>query len=162
MAKYPKITTEDLAGTGHVGQPDTPNLSTGEMQALFDSRPNKIIDKYNELVDLLNENVGNAIQSEGITNLRLTQNGFEVSSDGGKTWGAAGSEITVNASAKDITMTGYAVASTYSPISATDKLNTVIGKLEAGVADNKQRVAKSIEIVSFNSSTGELVTRTMR
>lgn len=160
--KFHKITNEDLAGTGNVGQPDTPNLSTGEMQALLDSRPNKIIEKYNELIDLLNEHVGNAIQSEGITNLRLTANGFEVSSDGGKTWGAAGSEITVNASAKDITMTGYVIGSTYTALSATDKLNTALGKLEAGVADNKQRVAKAIEIVSFNSATGELVTRTMR
>lgn len=159
---YPKITSADTAGKGNVGQPDTPNLSTGEMQALLDSLPNLIIEKYNELIDLLNEHVGNAIQSEGITNLRLTANGFEVSSDGGLSWGSAGSEITVNASAKDITLEGYSIDSKYTAISVTDKLSTAIGKLEAGVADNAQRVKKAIEIVSFDSSTGELVTRTMQ
>ena len=51
---FKKITDEDRAGKGNVGQPDTPGLTTAEMQAVMDSLPNLAIDKLNELVDALN------------------------------------------------------------------------------------------------------------
>ncbi len=51
---FKKITDEDRAGLGNVGQPDTPGLTTAEMQAVMDSLPNLAIDKFNELVDALN------------------------------------------------------------------------------------------------------------
>ena len=51
---FDKITPEDRAGKGNVGQPDTPQLVTSDMQALLDSLPNLAIDKHNELVDALN------------------------------------------------------------------------------------------------------------
>ena len=51
---FNKITPEDRAGKGNVGQPDTPQLVTSDMQALLDSLPNLAIDKHNELVDALN------------------------------------------------------------------------------------------------------------
>lgn len=52
---FKKITEEDRQGLGNVGQPDTPGLTTAEMQAVMDSLPNLAIDKHNELVDALND-----------------------------------------------------------------------------------------------------------
>ena len=68
---FKKITDEDRAGKGNVGQPDTPGLTTAEMQEVMDSLPNLAIDKFNELVDALNAttaavNMG-ATVPEGIT-----------------------------------------------------------------------------------------------
>jgi uncharacterized protein YhdP len=51
---FKKITEDDRAGKGNVGQPDTPGLTTAEMQAVMDSLPNLAIDKFNELIDALN------------------------------------------------------------------------------------------------------------
>ena len=51
---FKKITDEDRQGKGNVGQPDTPGLTTAEMQEVMDSLPNLAIDKFNELVDALN------------------------------------------------------------------------------------------------------------
>ena len=68
---FKKITDEDRSGKGNVGQPDTPGLTTAEMQEVMDSLPNLAIDKFNELVDALNAttaavNMG-ATVPEGIT-----------------------------------------------------------------------------------------------
>jgi hypothetical protein len=68
---FKKITDEDRSGKGNVGQPDTPGLTTAEMQEVMDSLPNLAIDKFNELVDALNEttaavNMG-ATVPDGIT-----------------------------------------------------------------------------------------------
>jgi hypothetical protein len=68
---FKKITDEDRSGKGNVGQPDTPGLTTAEMQEVMDSLPNLAIDKFNELIDALNEataavNMG-ATVPEGIT-----------------------------------------------------------------------------------------------
>lgn len=52
---FKKITDEDRQGKGNVGQPDTPGLTTAEMQAVMDSLPNLAIEKHNELVDALND-----------------------------------------------------------------------------------------------------------
>ena len=68
---FKKITDEDRSGKGNVGQPDTPGLTTAEMQEVMDSLPNLAIDKFNELIDALNAttaavNMG-ATVPEGIT-----------------------------------------------------------------------------------------------
>lgn len=68
---FKKITEDDRAGKGNVGQPDTPGLTTAEMQAVMDSLPNLAIDKFNELIDALNDttaatNMGAQVPS-GIT-----------------------------------------------------------------------------------------------
>lgn len=68
---FRKITNEDRAGKGNVGQPDTPGLTTAEMQEVMDSLPNLAIDKFNELIDALNDttaaiNMG-ATVPDGIT-----------------------------------------------------------------------------------------------
>lgn len=52
-----KISSADRSGKGVTGLPDTPGLSTADMQARFDSLGNLSIDKFNALVDC----VGDAI-----------------------------------------------------------------------------------------------------
>ena len=54
-----KISSADRAGKGVTGLPDTPGLSTGDMQARFDSLANLSIDKFNTVVD----NVGGGIEN---------------------------------------------------------------------------------------------------
>ena len=54
-----KISSADRAGKGVTGLPDTPGLSTGDMQARFDSLANLVIDFYNKMVD----NVGGGIEN---------------------------------------------------------------------------------------------------
>ena len=51
---FDKITNQDRAGKGNVGQPDTPALTTADMQTQMDSLPNLAIDKFNEFIDKLN------------------------------------------------------------------------------------------------------------
>ena len=55
-----KITSADRVNKGVTGLPDTPGLSTGDMQARFDSLANLVIDFYNRMVD----NVGGGITSD--------------------------------------------------------------------------------------------------
>ena len=52
-----KISSADRTGKGVTGLPDTPGLSTGDMQARFDSLSNLAIDKFNAVVD----SVGDAV-----------------------------------------------------------------------------------------------------
>lgn len=52
-----KITNADRVDKGVVGLPDTPGLSTIEMQERFDSLANLTIEKYNGLVDAVEEEV---------------------------------------------------------------------------------------------------------
>ena len=53
---FEKITSEDRAGKGVTGLPDTPALGTSEMQEQFDSLANLVIEKYNEFIDAINSN----------------------------------------------------------------------------------------------------------
>lgn len=54
-----KITAADRTGKGVTGLPDTPGLSTGDMQARFDSLGNLAIDKFNAVVDSVGDVVVN-------------------------------------------------------------------------------------------------------
>jgi len=54
-----KITASDRSGKGVTGLPDTPGLSTGDMQARFDSLGNLSIDKFNALVDGVGDVISN-------------------------------------------------------------------------------------------------------
>lgn len=54
-----KITVADRTGKGVTGLPDTPGLSTGDMQARFDSLGNLAIDKFNAVVDAVGDVVTN-------------------------------------------------------------------------------------------------------
>ena len=54
-----KISSADRTGKGVTGLPDTPGLSTGDMQARFDSLANLSIDKFNAVVDAVTDTVTN-------------------------------------------------------------------------------------------------------
>lgn len=54
-----KISSADRTGKGVTGLPDTPGLSTGDMQARFDSLANLSIDKFNAVVDAVGDIVTN-------------------------------------------------------------------------------------------------------
>ena len=54
-----KISSADRSGKGVTGLPDTPGLSTGDMQARFDSLGNLSIDKFNAVVDAVGDVVTN-------------------------------------------------------------------------------------------------------
>lgn len=74
---FKKITDEDRAGKGNVGQPDTPGLTTAEMQEVMDELANLAIDGHNDLVDALNDtkaatNMGAEVP-DGITALGNVQ-----------------------------------------------------------------------------------------
>lgn len=92
-----KISAQDLDGKGNIGMPDTPNLTTQQMQEKLDELSlDVIVPAFNELVDYLNDNVDadHTIKAEDITNLRLDADGkIQVSLDHGTTWitgGASG------------------------------------------------------------------------
>ena len=49
---FEKITQEELAGRGNLGKPDTPGVSTEEMQRILDEIPREVIvPKFNALID---------------------------------------------------------------------------------------------------------------
>ena len=52
-----KITSADRVNKGVTGLPDTPGLSTGDMQARFDSLGNLAIDKFNAVVDSVGDTI---------------------------------------------------------------------------------------------------------
>lgn len=85
---YTKIEQADLVGKGVVGLADTPGLETGAMQAKLDEIAlDVIVPKFNNLCDELDENVGDAVQSPTITNIKLSaDNTVQVSTDGGETY----------------------------------------------------------------------------
>jgi len=91
---YTKITQADLTGKGVIGLPDTPNLSTTDIQEKFDEIAlDVIVPKFNDLSDELDaSNIDEAIKSNDITNMRLNADmAIEVSSDGGSTWSGTAS-----------------------------------------------------------------------
>lgn len=86
---YTKITSDDTQNKGVVGLPDTPGLSTTEMQEKFDELVNDVvIPKFNNLVDELDaSDIEKRIHSDDITDVRLNaDNNIEVSTDNGRTY----------------------------------------------------------------------------
>jgi len=84
-----KITEADLVNKGVVGLPDTPGLSTSEMQEKFDEIAlDVIVPKHNTLVDELEDlGVESKVGSDTITNIRTNADmAIEVSTDGGETY----------------------------------------------------------------------------
>lgn len=73
---FNKITNEDRQGLGNVGQPDTPLLTTTEMQEQMDSLPNLAIDKFNDFIDAISaptaaSNIGCTVPSGFVANNNL-------------------------------------------------------------------------------------------
>ena len=82
---FAKITAADTINKGVSGLPDSPELSTADMQAKFDElTKDVIIPKFNNLVDELdNKNLDKDVQSDTIKNIRVNANNqLEVSTDG--------------------------------------------------------------------------------
>lgn len=82
---FTKITESDLNGKGNIGKPDTPGVSTEEMQRILDELPREvIIPKFNALIDELEQNgLDAAVVSETVRKLRVNDDGqLEVSYDG--------------------------------------------------------------------------------
>ena len=52
---FSKITDQMRAGKGNVGQPDTPGVTTTEMQEIMDELANLAIDSHNAHIDELGE-----------------------------------------------------------------------------------------------------------
>lgn len=72
---FTKITPEDRQGKGNVGQPDTPLLTTTEMQEQMDSLTNLAIDKFNNHIDEISaENACNNIGCTPPTGLTAQNN----------------------------------------------------------------------------------------
>lgn len=74
---FKKITDVEREGKGNVGQPDTPLLTTTEMQEQMDSLANLAIDSFNEFIDEISASTGaNSIGCEvpeGLTAEGTTQ-----------------------------------------------------------------------------------------
>ena len=82
---FTKITEEDVKNKGVVGLPDTPNLSTIEMQKKFDELTNDVvIPKFNNLIEEMEKaGVDKAVSSDEIKMIRKNKdNQLEVSKDG--------------------------------------------------------------------------------
>lgn len=91
---FTKITDSDLANKGVVGLPDTPNLSTGEMQRKFDEiATDVIVPKFNELAEELDDiGLDKVTTSDDVTDFKLDDEGrLMISTNHGETFGYAGS-----------------------------------------------------------------------
>lgn len=80
---FNKIDTADLAGKGVIGLPDTPQLSTNDMQDKFEETARDVIvPHFNQLIDDLEEK-GGPVQSRDIVAIRVNENSqLEVSTNG--------------------------------------------------------------------------------
>jgi len=150
---YNGVTEEERANKGNTGKPDTPNVTTSEMQAILDELANLALDKLNALVAELNAHAGKAVESEQITNIRFDQNEFQFSTDNGVSWNNTGSIIEVSASPDDIHMEGYSKAEVAAAILITDTLNQAMGKLEKKADDNAQTIQNKTVIHDFPITT---------
>lgn len=64
---YSKITEDKLQGKGVMGLPDTPDLSTAEMQAKFEEVVRDVvIPAFNQLIDAIVEDMGNIWTKEEV------------------------------------------------------------------------------------------------
>ena len=92
--EFTKILEEDIKNKGVSGLPDTPNLSTSDMQAKFDElTKDVIIPKFNALSGELDKaNIGEKVESTDITNIKLDSDGkLQVSIDNGENYTGTGS-----------------------------------------------------------------------
>lgn len=80
---FNKIDQSDLVGVGVIGLPDTPQLSTEDMQEKFEETARSvIIPHFNELIEDLEEK-GGPVQSQDIVAIRVNENSqLEVSTNG--------------------------------------------------------------------------------
>lgn len=76
---YEKITSADLEGKGVVGLPDTPELTTSEMQQKFDEiATDVIVPKFNDLIDELEVRDATPIDYDDLINKPIIPEGVVV------------------------------------------------------------------------------------
>lgn len=90
---FRKITEGDMLGKGNVGRPDTPGVSTAEMQRIMDELPREVIAPiFNENIEELERlELDTAVKSTGIKAIRLNEDKQLETSADGKTFEATGS-----------------------------------------------------------------------
>lgn len=82
---FRKITEGDMLGKGNVGRPDTPGVSTAEMQRIMDELPREVLAPiFNENIEELERlELDTAVKSTGIKAIRLNEDKqLETSADG--------------------------------------------------------------------------------
>lgn len=90
---FRKITEGDMLGKGNVGRPDTPGVSTAEMQRILDELPREVLAPiFNENIEELERlELDTAVKSTGIKAIRLNEDKQLETSADGKTFEATGS-----------------------------------------------------------------------
>ncbi|MFR2589749.1 MAG: hypothetical protein ACLS9Y_04860, partial [Ruthenibacterium lactatiformans] len=90
---FRKITEGDMLGKGNVGRPDTPGVSTAEMQRIMDELPREVLAPiFNENIEELERlELDTAVKSTGIKAIRLNEDKQLETSADGKTFEATGS-----------------------------------------------------------------------
>ena len=90
---FRKITEGDMLGKGNVGRPDTPGVSTAEMQRIMDELPREVLAPiFNENIEELERlELDSAVKSTGIKAIRLNEDKQLETSADGKTFEATGS-----------------------------------------------------------------------
>lgn len=90
---FRKITEGDMLGKGNVGRPDTPGVSTAEMQRIMDELPREVLAPiFNENIEELERlDLDTAVKSTGIKAIRLNEDKQLETSADGKTFEATGS-----------------------------------------------------------------------
>ena len=85
---FTKITDADLVGKGVTGLPDTPGLSTTEMQKKFDElSKDVIIPAFNKVVDALNDNqFGELLRAAGFNYIKVNSDNQLLISADGENW----------------------------------------------------------------------------
>lgn len=139
---FTKITEADMMNKGVVGLPDTPNLSTSEMQQKFDEiATDVIVPKFNNLVDELDaSNIDKRIESETITNMRLNEdNNIEVSLDGGTSYKqtASSGHIVMDGTGRSFPQRSRLQYSANTIISDIPEDNTTFIQVPSGVKGDK-------------------------
>lgn len=90
---FRKITEGDMLGKGNVGRPDTPGVSSAEMQRIMDELPREVLAPiFNENIEELERlELDTAVKSTGIKAIRLNEDKQLETSADGKTFEATGS-----------------------------------------------------------------------
>lgn len=142
--EYKRITENDLAGKGVVGQADTPALSALEMQNKVEEIVRDVvIPSYNNLVEALTEN-GKPVQSSDVMLVRIGASGdLQVSVDGVQWQNVADNALEKKADSDDVYTkeeTDAAIARTVTEIGAGDMQKAVYDTDGDGVVDNAEKL----------------------
>lgn len=147
---FTKITPEDRQGKGNVGQPDTPLLTTTEMQEQMDSLTNLAIDKFNEHIDQISASTAAAnigcVPPNDITSIPTVQAALDAMTDTIQTASAARHTHTNKATLDAIT------ATLLENISALLLLMVNINTIDVILSDENTAIPTSKAVKNFVES----------